>query len=135
MDTAGGECVIGSGCELEEEDGEEEEEDGEEEEEDDEDEEGGGADGKEGGRTRKPRDDILTEEERELGVGVGDADKCTLHATGFEEFLARTYFAEWASFVKSPLRGRSPEPEPQELPQALTDYLVQVFSEKGRATA
>jgi hypothetical protein len=69
----------------------------------------------------------LTTTDREVGCEIVcdaiDFD-LQLHATSFEEFLVRTYYEEWATWFT--------DDEPGNLPDPLKEYLVHVFSEKGR---
>jgi hypothetical protein len=67
-----------------------------------------------------------------LGIGLVDIDRSgfTLCATSFEEFLARTYFDQLASFY-----GYDKDEENPILPQPLREYLISVFSTKGRAVS
>jgi hypothetical protein len=80
-------------------------------------------------------DDSDDEEDDEVNImDYVDIDhaEVRLHATGFEEFLIRTYFAEWASFFGSPDDDTQ---EKRELPQALREHLYKAFSDRGRALA
>jgi hypothetical protein len=71
----------------------------------------------------------LTPTEKELGIIVAVAEDFSaqlLFSTSFEEFLVRTYFEEWA-FISS-----EDHPIGEPVPATLKEYLVRVYSEKGR---
>jgi hypothetical protein len=79
---------------------------------------------------------FLSEIEEKLNVGIAEMDKdgleITLCATNFEDFVARIYFREWVWYSIS--RFDRDDTLDGQIPR-LKEYLVKIFSEKGRRLA
>jgi hypothetical protein len=73
-----------------------------------------------------------TAAEIEAGIEIvwdmpGD-EPAHLHATSFEEFLVRIYFAEWTDWLLCGSRC-----DHGQIPDNLKEYLIRMYSEKGRS--
>jgi hypothetical protein len=77
----------------------------------------------------------LSELEKQLGVIHFDLDTFNREwiscvCADFEEFLARTYFSEWAWFISNRLGKEGMDG--MGLPSPIEEYLMRIFSKRGR---